>query len=218
MKNIFRNRLVLARYLGIILIVITLLVPVYAATTSKLCIIYVQEDEFYNYDFLSKTLPVSGSNVDWPMAMLFYNNANVQKVKSMYFGNTPGTIMYARLDDGQGWLWASDTGTKCLTWWSTYLNQYVYLHMRVYAPLVTGYMNNAGYGKYVLGTTHYDNYPTESWSGYSEYAEHDFASYAQLHGYTVFVDWSDWHNYEPLRYERTHIWLNDGYTTAVYVP
>jgi len=87
--------------------------------------------------------------------------------------------------------------------------------MRVYPD----YRYNDGYGKYVLGTTHYDgDYPLEGWSGYSEYAEHDFASIAKSKGFTVFVDWSYWYNDEPFRREGNHIWLNDGYTTAVYVP
>jgi hypothetical protein len=31
-------------------------------------------------------------------------------------------------------------------------------------------------------------------------------------------DWASFGNYEPYREEGNHIWLNNGYATAVYVP
>lgn len=39
-----------------------------------------------NYDFLSQS--ISQSNVDWPIMIIFYGNATVNKVKSIYGGTT----------------------------------------------------------------------------------------------------------------------------------
>lgn len=55
-----------------------------AATTSHLTVILLSEDQFYNYDFLSDQ--ASSSNVDWSVTMLFYGNAEVNKVKLALFG------------------------------------------------------------------------------------------------------------------------------------
>lgn len=186
-----------------------------SATTSNLTILYIAEDRFYNYDFASRS--VSSSNVDWPVGLLFYGNADVNKVKSIYWGRIPASTMYACIDDGGGWVWDSDMGTKGIVY-SSYLNSYVYLHMRVYAPNPPDYAYNQYWGKYVIATAHYDQFPLESWSGYSEYAEHHLASIASGKGYAVYVDWAYFYNYEPYRAEGNHIWLNDGYATAVHVP
>jgi len=185
-------------------------------TTFKLGTLSIYEDRFYNYDFHCQ--PVSNYNVAWPVTMLFYDNAWINKVKSIYL-EMPlfGIQEYARLDDGDGWIWDSDGGTKGIVW-SSHLNGYVWLHLRVYAPNPPDYMYNSAWGKYVLGTTHYDEFPFEEWSGYSEWAEKDFASRAQDKGYTVFEDWASFSNYEPYRNENGHVWYNNGLATAVYVP
>ncbi len=186
------------------------------ATTGNLAILAVAEDAFYNYDFLSQS--ASPGNVDWPVCLIFYGNAYVDKVKNIYWGVTIFAYpMYAYLNDGSGWVWDTDRGTKGIVY-STYLNAYVYLHMRVYAPNPPDYMSNSYWGRYVLATAHYDQFPLESWSGYTEYAERDLASIASSKGYAVFVDWAYFYNPEPYRAEGNHIWLNDGYATAVYVP
>ncbi|MEM4639670.1 MAG: hypothetical protein QXT93_07345 [Thermofilum sp.] len=162
-----------------------------SATTSNLTILYIAEDRFYNYDFASRS--VSSSNVDWPVGLLFYSNADVNKVKSIYWGITLASTMYAYIDDGGGWVWDSDMGTKGIVY-SSYLNSYVYLHMRVYTPNPPDYAYNQYWGKYVIATAHYDQFPLESWSGYSEYAEHHLASIASGKGYAVYVDWAYFYN------------------------
>lgn len=190
-----------------------------AATTSNLTILGIDEDSFYNYDF--ETENATSTNVDWPVTMLFYGNAEVDKVKGMFFGYPIAAVwMHARLDDGEGWLWDEDRGTKKGNWYSEDLGYNIYLHMRLYAPNPPDYMNNTSWDNYVLGTTHYDDYPDENWSGYSEYAENDFASIAIDDGYTVFEDWANFYNNEPYNDSRDpgHIWLNNGNATTVYVP
>lgn len=192
------------------LIITTSVLPAMAYSTSNLNILSIREDSFYNYDFASET--ASNTNVDWPVTMLFYNNANVNKVKNIFFIGF-GWLKYGRLNDGAGWVWDSDGGTKGSSSW--YSDRW--LHMRVYADS-DDRMYNLDWGYYVLGTTHYDQYPSETWSGYSETAEEEFASIARSKGYAVYEDWGNFYNNEPYRVEGDHIWSNSGYTTAVNVP
>lgn len=206
-------------YLSILLVVSSVLV-VDAATTSNLAILGVYEDRFANYDFDSKEY--SPNNVDWPVTMVFWKNADVNKVKSIFFGQTIlAWSKYGRLNDSDGWIWDEDRGTKGGPYNVNIngTNFTVYLHMRIYAPNPPDYMNNSGWGRYVLATTHYDEYPWEGWSGYSELAEKDFADIAASKGYTVARDWAYFYNYEPYDDTRNpdHIWLNNGYATAVMV-
>ncbi len=191
----------------------TIVAPAMAATTQNLNILGIREDYFYNYDFLSRT--ASSTNVDWPVTMLFYNNADVNKVKNIFDGGIPGGYMYLKLNDGAGWVWDRDTGTGTKHVSSVYDDRW--LHMRIYADS-DDRMYNLNWGYYVLGTTHYDEAWSESWSGYSEDAEEEYADEASSSGYTVYEDWSYWYNPEPYRNESNHIWSNNGYTTAVNVP
>jgi hypothetical protein len=149
--------------------------------------------------------------------MLFYKNAWINKVKNIYPFWLPGGAKYARLNDGSGWIWDTDCGIKG-TFLSSDLNAYVWIHMRVYAPNPPDYMYNAGWRKYVLGTTHFDQFPFEDWSGYSEWAEEGLASLARSTGLFVVEDCLNFYNYELYRNENNHIWLNNGYTTVVKVP
>lgn len=188
-----------------------------AASTSNLTTLSSDGDSFYNYDFDSTS--VSSSNVDWPITMLHYDDAEVDAVKDIYFGSTVfANTKYARVNDG-GWEWDSDKGTKSGQVYSEELDDYVYIHQRIYAPNPPDYMSNSPWGNYVISSTHFDEYPTESWSGYSEYAE-DFFALAASGSYTVYEDWSSFSNAESYREENSgsHIWLNDGYATAVQVP
>lgn len=185
--------------------------PVLAWTTSNLAILGIREDYFYNYDFCSST--VSDTNVDWPVTMLFYNNAEVDKVKNIYWGVGPWSTCNARLNDGSGWVWDVDRGTK-----STGLHA---CHMRVYAD-ADDRMYNVDWGYYVLGTSHYDYFEWTpwGWSGYSESAEAELCQVARDKGYTVFEDWAYFYNYEGYREEGggKHRWSNNGWASAVNVP
>jgi hypothetical protein len=202
--------------LALVGVIVALPLASRGATTSNLTLLMVAEDSFYNYDFTSKT--VSSSNVDWPVCLVFYGNADVNKVKNIYWGVTIlANTMYAYLDDGQGFVWDEDRGTKGVVW-SNCLNSYVWLHMRVYAPNPPDYLYNIYYGKYVIATAHYDQFPLESWSGYTECAEKHLADIAMSKGYTVYQDLFYFYNYEPYRIEGNHIWLNNGYATYIYVP
>ncbi|ABL78588.1 hypothetical protein [Thermofilum pendens] len=194
------------------LIVVSCIVLSLRVASGGLTALWVTSTGFYNYDFKSQV--VSSSNVDWPVTMVFYGNADVNKVKNIFFGLTIlANPMYAYIYSN-GWVWDTDRGTKGVVY-SNYLNGYVYLHMRVYAPNPPDYIYDPAWGKYVIGTTHYDEYPLESWSGYPEYAEHDFAAIARSKGYTVYQDWAYFYNDQGSPGSITY---NDGYATAVYVP
>jgi hypothetical protein len=170
----------------------------------------------------------SSTGVSCPVTMLFYHNAEIDKVKLIYLSMLPivGTDDWALLNDGNGWIWDSDRGVK----WGCYFPGVgsVFAHLRLYAPNPRDYMENSAWGKYVLGTTHFDDFPDEDWFGYNEYAEDYFADLTSLLGYAVFEDWSSFYNYEPDREEPIispvscepdfYYWQNDGNATAVYVP
>ncbi len=93
-------------------LIIATIVPIsMGATTQNLSALSHGEDGFYNYDFLSNT--ASSTNVDWPITMVFYNNAEVTKVKNIFFGSALlAWSMYEYLNDGTGWVWDDDKGTK----------------------------------------------------------------------------------------------------------
>lgn len=191
-----------------------------AATTSNLRIISINEDRFYNYDFLSNN-NASRTNVDWPVNMIFCHNADVNKVKLIYWGPTIlADRMYALMsDNGSTYVWDEDRGTKSvLPHYSPEVGAWVFIHLRVYAPNPPDYLTNSSLGRWVFGTSHYDEYILERWSGYSEYAERNLADIAAGKGYPVYRE--DWYLYnrEVLYNENNHIWLNSGWATRVCVP
>lgn len=105
----------------IALVVAAVAILAYAATTQNLAVLHIAEDAFYNYDFVSKN--AAGDNVDWPVTMVFYGNADVNRVKNIYWGITLlANPMYAYLNDGAGWMWDEDRGTKA-RWYSIYLDK-----------------------------------------------------------------------------------------------
>ena len=182
----------------------------------------MQEDRFYNYDFIDES--VSSWGVACPVTMVFFHNAEIDKVKDIYWGHALFAVWdHARLNDGSGWIWDKDRGTKDV-WWCSEIGYYAWFHLRVYAPNPPDYMYNPSYGRYVLGTTHLDQYPWELWHGYNEDAEEFFADWASDHGYTVTEDITYYKNYEPFRMEPIpgiktyYYWDNDGWATVVYVP
>jgi hypothetical protein len=191
--------------------------PLSANTATNLTILYIYEDSFYNYDFLNQN-NTNADNVDWALSMLFYDNATVTKVKGIYWGSTSwGSAMHGRINDGGGWLWSSDKGTKEGPLCASSVR-----HMRLYAN-GNNRSYNSNWGYYVLGSTHYDLDECIPWNsrfGWSETAEAWLAQIARDKGYTVFQNWNNWHNAEPERWEADgkHFWQNNGMATAVRVP
>ncbi len=172
-----------------------------------------------NYDFNSKT--ISRTNVDWPIMVIFYGNATVNKVKGIYGGITLwGSSKYAAYDIGSGTQWDSDRGTKVSVYFGGpdgYDSDT--LHLRIYAPPSDYFEGSDGWGHYVIASAHFDfNPPWDSVCGYSEDAEHTALAIAASKGYTCYYDWAWIANYESLRNESNHWWQSDGYVSLVYVP
>ncbi|NIQ82617.1 MAG: hypothetical protein GTN93_31975 [Anaerolineae bacterium] len=187
-----------------------------AATTSHLTLLSVREDRFWNYDFNSKT--VSSTNVDWPLGVLYWNNAEVDKVKGIYGSWFPygGGAKYLRLKDGTSYVWDQDGGRKnnpCPIW------QQSARHIRIYADS-DDRLYNVSWGYYVLASSHKDW--QECWAGsqfgWSEESEGIFVAFAQSRGYAAAHDWGNFFNYEAPRWEGNHYWDNNGYASAVNVP
>jgi len=173
-----------------------------------------------NYDFLSKS--IAQNNVDWPIMIIFYGNATVNKVKDIYGGMTIwGASQDAAYDIGGGTQWDSDRGTKV----SVYFGgpdgyDTDTLHLRIYAPSSTDYFDgDGGWGHYVIASTHFDfNPPWDTVCGYSEDCEHMALQIAASKGYTVYYDWTYIGNPESFRNASNHWWQSDGYVSLVYVP
>jgi hypothetical protein len=120
-----------------------------ASTTSNLSWLSIAEDHFYNYDFNSQ-LPLS-NNVDWPITMLYWNNAEVDKVKNAVGYLFDGNPQYLVIDDSGGTgVWDQDSGTKNIFCPSI---QAEAKHMRVYAD-GDDRLYNIHWGYYVLASTH----------------------------------------------------------------
>ena len=184
----------------------------HSASSSAFKKLAIEDDNFYNWDFESKS--ARRTNVDWPVTMVFTNGGEVSLVKNMFYGSTwRGVNMHFRLndgDEGDGWEWDSDKGTKggggCAT---------TMYHMRVYgADNDSSY--NVSWGYYVLGTTHVDyrECAPGRWHGESQRAEHHFNDMADDAGLTYSEDSVRFYNRESFRQVGRHRVRNDGYATS----
>lgn len=187
-----------------------------AASTSRLTVVRVGADSIYNYDFMSKT--ASATNVDWPVTIIFRNNAEVNKVKNHYRDTWPcASQKYGRLmDDGTSYVWDSDGGAKnrCTLLGDVY-------HLRVYAD-GDDRLYNPEFGYWVYATTHIDHNEQlwGEWFGESERAEEWWRDWAvkQRRWTAVCDDCLDLKNAEAYRTEGKHRWRNSGYATSIVVP
>jgi hypothetical protein len=192
------------------------------ATAATACcgnfrLLYFSGDAIRNYDLLSAS--ARDYNVDWGVDLLFYNNANINKIKDALngqYGET-GSTMYGRMSDDGGatYVWDTDSGRKkgdCVS---------VYTHYRIYAVPGQDYMYNPAMGYYLFGTTHhhYEECYPPSQSGYSEDAEWQVNTDADnAFGVTNQYGWANFYNTEPYRVEGDHIWDQDGFASYVIVP
>lgn len=174
-------------------------------------------DNWWNYDFDDPPDPPqegTDETVDWPVTLVYWRNADVVGVKNLYWGNAYlDAVMWNKVNDGAGWEWHGDKGTKNTLWY----------HMRPYAPL-----DDDGYYRlehqdgivnhYVVGTSHEDGY---GWSGYSESTEYYLGLYLEDRGYFVEWDYYNLGNYEEYRWEYgqdiAHVWENGGTATRIRI-
>jgi hypothetical protein len=193
----------------------------YTACCGNLRFLYSNGDSFMNYDFYSQY--AAATNVDWPVTLLFYNNAEINKIKNAMGGRGYGgggiTIYDILSDDGGSTLvWDSDGGRKQGS------DTTAYYHYRIYANPATDRNYSPGWGYYVWGTTHQDYQECCSgWHGESEQAETHIAADAGLaFGVSPAYDNANFYNYEPYRVQYgpqgEHRWRNSGRATYVRVP
>ena len=198
------------------------------ATTTNLDAVNTYEDDYlYNYDFSSRDL--RDDNVDWALSILFWNGADINKVKNGLNGvysSSGGPQQFQATDGGADYFWDTDSGRKqpgCAqnTW---------YRHYRVYAPSGPDYFYNTGWGRYIAGTQHWDINDgcfSNPASGYSEISDGWLAlDAANVWGSSAVVeDWFAADTPEPVyRFETTsngygHHWdQSEGRATIVRVP
>jgi hypothetical protein len=203
----------------------------HAASTMSLQLLMVQEDSFMNYDFTNTG--ISSIGVDWATSILFWNNAEVDKVKNTFYNpyNYSGSDMYSWIDDGtghwdpqydqQGSNFDSDAGVKTNAYCPAFGSSN---HFRLYAD-ADDRLHNINWGFYVVATIHYDHNECNivgKWYGKSEDAELEFANTAvgKLGSSAVIYSWSqlNWQNAESYREEGDHYWQNNGLATVVCIP
>jgi hypothetical protein len=162
------------------------------ANESAYTIMYIREDGFRNWDFhCNGTGCITRTNVDWPMVLLFYNNAEINKVKDNILeprydqGSTCASAQYARLNDGAGFNWDGDSGKKTTccpgAGWPFPSTAD---HIRFYAAgrAVHDRMYNTSWGYWIIASAHQDHNEPQcttaaSWFGYTETAEGNLYNY-----------------------------------------
>jgi hypothetical protein len=200
--------------------------------------IFIGDDWYYNYDFGSAAY--NRNNADWAINMLFINQAEVDRVKDMYWGTTyDNSRMYNYVSDGNnggpysgktGSGWDQDAGTKDPDYINCLDPDMDFKHMRLYADSPSAgddHLYNTSYGFYVIGSTHWDINECQKYlggytvSGWSENAEGVMAERARQNGASSVYEDEIWlQNYESPRYDSgdQHFWDNDGWATLVFVP
>jgi hypothetical protein len=187
----------------------------------------VDGDYFLNYD---GGRDGRAATRDWPVTMVFWDEASVNRVKSFYDGqrgyNRRGGVIFEgykrrvgsqyiapRFDGDRGKKTQCDSAGQDS-------------HFRAYGG-ITDRFSDPFYGEYVVATTHIDKGeepdPTdpchgEKYFGFSEDVEDALADLAKG-SYTVREDHKKLYNKESLYLDTTgedkHYWFNNGYATIV---
>ncbi|MBI4362235.1 MAG: hypothetical protein HY558_03585 [Euryarchaeota archaeon] len=179
-------------------------------------------DWVYNYDFHSKD--IRADNVDWPVTLVFWNNAEVDKVKNVWcpWYDTqcwaPGVYEYMYLKDGSSPAWDQDTGRKKLLKWYDWDDTW---HVRFYAPSSTDRGYNLQMGYWVVATTHkhIDELGGDATkrTGYNEETEGKVASVFKGKGYQVQEDSLPMGNAQNV-WVGHHYLESDGRATLIRIP
>jgi hypothetical protein len=193
-----------------------------ASTTPTLKRVTYGHNSFYNYDFDSQS--AVGTNVDWPVDMIFYGNASVSKVYNKIGWFWGGSNEYMLLNGGSGDTWVSAGGRK-----NTFCTD---THYRLYAPAATGYFADPVLGHYVIATMHLDKNECGSSAtyGWNETAEQNVANRAAQvwgagavhHDATMLPDgvtstFDLLGNFDESGWQGNHYFFNDGLPTLVKV-
>ena len=180
------------------------------------------DDHIINYDFDGTSY--SDANKDWPVTVIFTNNAEIDSIKddlNQWYHSTGKTQYgYLRDDIDDGYIWDADRGRNQFACpYST--------HYRIYAP-PSDRMYNTTHGYYVFATTHEDRYHYDHCGdgdekfGWSEtasngvrnvsilaYGSSNVTSNAIWMGNANNGHWSD---------NNRRWWRSDGYAHKVQVP
>jgi hypothetical protein len=200
--------------------------------------VWVGNDRIYNYDYKS-TSNFGASGRDWPVHIMFWNNATVNGIKAQRQDHFPYNCndfglcnMNFRYDTAftasTAFAWETDGGMKefrCgysggANVWSLHYRAYDDQGAALYSP---------GWGFYVPVTTHYDyDDPTLPLSscdnkqhGYDETAESNVVTWiAAEQGWSYWRDAYHWHN--PIGYRLLggipHYGNGNGSPSEVQVP
>ncbi len=189
-----------------------------AKTATNLALLGVDEDLFWNYDFQSPN-PPQATNVDWPVDLVFTNNAHVVNIKSNYYWgeNTFASEMWGYVNEtGQSsdWVWDVDKGTKQGTCETA-------KHMRLYAD-ADFRLYNISWGYWVAGTAHIDLNDCFPWNnaryGWNENGEWEMLNHASSQGLTTRSEQFYLWNAESARWDGNNYWDNSGRAGEVVIP
>jgi hypothetical protein len=183
-----------------------------------------QDDWIANYD--NNTTTNNGSNVDWPIDMIYYGNATKTRVhnalESAGWHDTGSTVWDYGInyDGGSGAYWDNDPGRKTNSFPCTDT-----FHQRVYRDNGSAgkdYSYNTNLGFYVQASSHFDNNegtfcPYDYSVGSNEDSEFEISGRMQSKGYTIYRDVL---NLQNSNYNNigAHHFSNNGLATKVYMP
>jgi hypothetical protein len=89
--------------------------PTLAATTTYVRNVGNEDDRFWNYDFMTKSVNVN--NVDWAMSLLFWQGAEIDRVKDLLeerWGSSSPEVMWSYMNEGlYTWQYQDCTMTMC---------------------------------------------------------------------------------------------------------
>jgi hypothetical protein len=177
-------------------------------------------DRFLNYDMVDAVF--GRDKVDWPVTVLFTNNADVNYVKNMMDGDwapldaSSANQNYNLLNDGFGQAWDGDGGKKTTS--CPALGDYAN-HYRAYGIGAGQHLYNTTLGYWVPATTHRD------WSECSLSPKYDFSEGTEekmtywAGRYTAVAnDKFNIDNNEPFRVEGNHTWQSNAYASTIHMP
>lgn len=191
--------------------------------------------QFFNYDGDRVRQPNNGvagqpyaTNRDWPVTMIFADNASINKIKNrldlLGYPRAGGAQYEGYKVSSNGFRhFDSDKGKK-----DSCNSSADDSHIRLYGNSETDRFYDPRYGYFVVGTTHRDHGDgcggagVTPYFGYSEMIEEHFADVFDNAGLSVWNDYVPLDNREfPQRYDvhaPDHVWSNDGNATVVRIP
>ena len=230
MKALIKNKyIVLLIIVSIAIITFQLIKTVTAgpATNNNYQIVCISSSDcFTNWDSESSSA-FTPSTADWPVTIIYYGNAEVDRIKISYLWPLTGlgNSEYLYMVDSGVVFVDSDRGMKTLTYidyaiCGVHLG-WVYVHVRLYADPQKDYNTDPLWGHYVVATSHLDNAPFEHWSGFPAIAEHYAVQRANSLGWNSNINALYVYNEDPIcrfGHNGNHININDGFASTIYVP